>query len=105
MGEAQNQPADHAPDHGDAGADSPPTVELLADLQAGLLNDEAAARLRGQVRDDPEAEGALRALNQVRRDVAAVGADPASAPEPTAAGSARISDELRSAGFGGSPSG
>ena len=72
MGEAENQPADHAPDHGDAGADSPPTVELLADLQAGLLNDEAAARLRGQVRDDPEAEGALRALNQVRRDVAAV---------------------------------
>jgi hypothetical protein len=104
MGEAENQPADHDPDHGNAGADPPAMVELLADLQAGLLDDEAAARLRRQVRDDPEAEGALRALNQVRRDVAAVGADPASAPEPPAEVTARISEALRSAGSGGSPS-
>src|ERR1700733_14022638 len=103
MGEAENQPADHDPDHGNA-ADPPPTVELLADLQAGLLDDEAAARLRRQVRDDPAAERALGALNQVRRDVAAVAADPASAPEPPAEVTARISEALRSAGSGGAPS-
>src|ERR1700710_1207317 len=105
MGEAENQPADHDPDHGNAGADPPAMVELLADLQAGLLDDEPAARLRRQVRDAPEAEGALRVLNQVRRDVAAVGADPASAPEPPAEVTARISEALRSAGSGGSPRG
>ena len=38
------------------GADPPLTVELLADLQAGLLDDESAARVRRRVRDDPEAE-------------------------------------------------
>ena len=38
------------------GADPPLTVELLADLQAGLLDDDAAARVRRQVRADPEAE-------------------------------------------------
>jgi hypothetical protein len=99
MAEAENEHAE---------ADPPPTVEALADLQAGLLDDEAAARLRRQVRDDPEAEGVLRALNQVRRDVAAVGADPASAPEPPAETTDRISAALRSAdpigpADGGSP--
>ena len=53
------------------GADPPLTVELLADLQAGLLDDDAAARVRSRVRDDPQAAAMLRALNQVRRDVAA----------------------------------
>ena len=33
----------------------PLTVELLADLQAGLLDDDTAARLRKQVRADPDA--------------------------------------------------
>jgi hypothetical protein len=89
MAEAENEHAD---------ADPRPTVESLADLQAGLLDDEAAARLRRQVRDDPEAQGALRALNQVRRDVAAVGADAESAPEPPAETTNRISEALRSAG-------
>ncbi|MGB9226695.1 MAG: hypothetical protein WCB80_26345, partial [Mycobacterium sp.] len=55
----------------------PLTVELLADLQAGLLDDDAAARVRKQVRTDPHAQDMLRALNQVRRDVAAVGGAPA----------------------------
>jgi hypothetical protein len=99
MAEAENEHAE---------ADPPPTVEALADLQAGLLDDEAATRLRRQVRDDPEAEGVLRALNQVRRDVAALGADPASAPEPPAETTGRISEALRSAdpvgpADGGSP--
>jgi hypothetical protein len=95
MGEAENDPAGHAPDHGDA-ADPPLTVEVIADLQAGLLDDEAAARVRRQVRADPQAEGMLRALNQVRRDLAAAGADPASAPEVPPEVTARISDALTS---------
>ena len=57
-------------------SDEPPlTVELLADLQAGLLDDESAARVRQRVRDNPEAERILRALNQVRCDVATLAAE------------------------------
>jgi hypothetical protein len=77
--------------------DPPLTVELLADLQAGLLDDEDAARVRRQVRADPRAEGMLRALNRVRRDVAAAGADAASAPEVPAEVSARITATLQAA--------
>src|ERR1700722_13264445 len=97
MGDAQNDPAEHAPDQGNL-ADPPLTVELIADLQAGLLDDEAAARVRRQVRADPQAEDALRALNQVRRDVAAAGSDPASAPEVPPEVTARISGALTSTG-------
>jgi hypothetical protein len=79
------------------GADPPLTVELLADLQAGLLEDAAAARVRRRVRADPDAAAMLRALNRVRSDVAAVGADPASAPDTPPAVAARISAALRSA--------
>ena len=97
MGDADNDPANH----GEAGPEPhvpPLTVELLADLQAGLLDDNAAARVRRQVRTDPEAQGILHALNQVRSDVAAVGADPTSTPDPPPAVIARISAALRSAG-------
>ena len=97
MGAAESDPADH----GAAGADPPLTVGRLADLQAGLLDDEAAARVRRQVRTDPEAAGILRALNQVRRDVAAVGADPASAPDAPPEVIGRITEELASAGPSG----
>jgi hypothetical protein len=93
MGEAKNDPADR----GSAGADPPLTVEVLADLQAGLLDDDTAARVRRQIRADPEAGRVLRALHQVRRDVAAAGADPASGPEPPPELTARISAVLRSA--------
>ena len=64
----------------DAGHDSPLTVDDLADLQAGLLDDETAARLRKKVRDDPDAQQTIDALNRVRRDVAALGSDASSAP-------------------------
>jgi hypothetical protein len=97
MGEAENDPADHDPDHGAAGADPPLTVERLADLQAGLLDDETAARVRRQVRADPEAETVLRVLNRVRRDVAAVGADPTSAPDVPREVIGRITEALTSA--------
>jgi hypothetical protein len=85
MGEAENGPADH----GSAGADPPLTAEVLADLQAGLLDDDAAARVRRRVRADPEAQRILRALNQVRRDVAALGADPDAAPDAPPPGGSR----------------
>ncbi len=89
--------ANDGADHRNAESEPPLTVELLADLQAGVLDDEAAARVRRQVRADPHAAGVLDALNQVRRDVAADGADPTSAPDPPAHVSARIAAALRSA--------
>src|ERR1700739_2268990 len=101
MGEAENFPADRGPDHGAAGADPPLTVERLADLQAGLLDDEAAARGRRQVRANPEAKTILRALNQVRRDIAAIGADPMSAPDAPPEVIERITAALTSAGPSG----
>ncbi len=84
-----------APDHPES--DPPLTVELLADLQAGALPDEDAVRIRRQVRADPQAARLLGALNQVRRDVAAVGIDPESAPDPPPQVTQRISAALRSA--------
>ena len=65
----------------DAGADPPLTVDALADLQAGLLDDDTAARMRKQVRDDLDARQTMDALNRVRRDIASLGADAASAPD------------------------
>lgn len=47
--------ADKDPDKHSADADPPLTVELLADLQAGLLDDATAARIRSRVRSDPQA--------------------------------------------------
>ncbi|HEY9303847.1 MAG TPA: hypothetical protein VIO95_06120 [Mycobacterium sp.] len=68
-------------DSDDAGADPPLTVEALADLQAGLLDDDDAARLRKQVRADPHAQQTMDALNRVRRDIAALGTEASSAPD------------------------
>lgn len=96
MGGAENDPADHA-DTDDAHADPPLSVEVLADLQAGLLADGDAARVRRRVRADPSARQALRALNQVRRDVAELGADAASAPDAPPPVVADIQAALRSA--------
>lgn len=86
-----------AADDRSAESDPPLTVELLADLQAGSLDDEAAARVRRQVRADPHAADVLGALNRVRRDVAALGADPEAAPDPPPQVTGRISAALRSA--------
>jgi hypothetical protein len=97
MGEADRAPEDPG-DPSEAAADPPLTVELLADLQAGLLDDDSAARVRKRVRENPEAEQILRALNQVRCDVATIGADPTSAPDVPPKVTARISAVLKSAG-------
>jgi hypothetical protein len=73
----------------------PPTADSLADLQAGLLDDDTAARLRRQIRTDPDARQTMDALNRVRREVAGLGADPSSAPAVDPAAVDRISAALR----------
>jgi hypothetical protein len=100
MAAAENDASDHGP--GAAGADPPLTVDLIADLQAGLLDDEAAARVRRQVRADPQAADVLSALNQVRRDVAAVGT--ASAPDAPPQVTDRVSAALAGEPAGGAHS-
>ncbi|MCW2550265.1 MAG: hypothetical protein QOE74_5209 [Mycobacterium sp.] len=77
--------------------DGPVTVDLLADLQAGLLDDQGAARLRQRARTEPDIAGQLSALERVRRDVADLGSDAASAPDIPADITARIGAALRSA--------
>ncbi len=96
MGGAEDDSPDHA--HGDgANADPPLTPDLLADLQAGLLDDDGAAELRRRIRAEPAAGQVLAALNRVRGDIAALGTDTASAPEvpPVAVDAVRAT--LRSA--------
>jgi hypothetical protein len=75
--------------------DPPPTVEALADLQAGLLDDDTAARLRKKVRADPDARQTMSALNRVRREVADLGSHPSSAPDVDPAAVDRIGAALR----------
>jgi hypothetical protein len=75
--------------------DPPPTVEALADLQAGLLDDDTAARLRQKVRTDPDARQTMNALNRVRREVAALGTDPSAAADVDPAVVDRVGAALR----------
>ena len=77
--------------------DDPVTVDRLADLQAGRLDDRTAARLRQRARTEPDIANQLAALDRIRRDVAALGRDPASAPPVPADVTARIGATLRAA--------
>lgn len=97
MAEAEHSQdnSENSPAGGNVADEPPLTAALLADLQAGLLDNDAAARVRSRVRADPAAEALLHALDRVRADVAALGADPASAPEVPAAVTARIGATLR----------
>ncbi|MGV0810621.1 hypothetical protein ABQF34_01525 [Mycolicibacterium boenickei] len=74
-------------------------AELLADLQAGLLDDATAAQVRRRIRTDPQAGPAARAtlaaLDRVRHDLAELGDDADSAPPVPADVSARLSEALR----------
>ncbi len=79
----------------DDDTDGPVPVSLLADLQAGLLDDDAAAQLRRRARTDPLVAGQLAALDRVRRDVATLGADAASAPPVPSSVTSRIGAALR----------
>jgi hypothetical protein len=75
--------------------DPPLTVDSLADLQAGLHDDNTATRLRKKVRTDPDAQQTMDALNRVRGDVAALSSDGSSAPEVDPAVVNRIGTTLR----------
>jgi hypothetical protein len=75
--------------------DPPLTVDSLADLQAGLLDDDTAARLRKLVRTDADVQQTMDALNRVRGDVAALSSDGSSAPEVDPAVVNRIGAALR----------
>lgn len=88
-----------AMDGGERGgpADEPITLELLADLQAGLLDDATAARLRHRARTDPETARLLAALDRVRRDLARLGTDESSAADVPAAVTARVGAALQAA--------
>ncbi|WP_370333562.1 hypothetical protein [Mycolicibacterium hippocampi] len=73
------------------------TPELLADLQAGLLDDATAGRVRRQARNDPEAARVIAGLDAVRRELAHLGADEESAPAVPARVTARVGAALRTA--------
>ena len=88
---------DGAAGHGGEPADAPITPGLLAELQAGLLDDATAARLRHRARTDPDAAGQLAALDRIRRDLARLGADESSAPAVPAAVTARVGAALQAA--------
>ena len=77
------------------GPPAPIPLALLADLQAGLLDDDTAAILRRRVSDDPEQAHRMDGLDRVRRDLADLGTDPASAPDAPAAVTARVAAALR----------
>ncbi len=53
----------------DEHTDESVTHEQLADLQAGLLDDATAARLRQRIRNDPAVARRYAELEQVRRDL------------------------------------
>lgn len=77
--------------------DAPVPLSLIADLQAGLLDDETAARLRSRIRTDPDAVRDVAALDRVRRDLAGLAWDADSAPDVPDDVTARIADALRAA--------
>ena len=81
--------------HSGGPADVPITPEMLADLQAGLLDDATAARLRWRARTDPDSARQLAALHRVRRELAELGADEASAADVPAAVTARLGAALQ----------
>ena len=87
---------------GHAGRDpdtDPPelTAAVLADLQAGLLDDATAARIRRRARDDPEAARTLSRLDAVRGELARLGTDASSAPAAPPDVTARVGAALRAA--------
>ena len=82
----------------------PTTLDLLADLQAGLLDDATAARVRSRARSDPEAARMLARLDAVRRELADLGADEQTAPDVPEIVTAQVGAALRAAPRPGSPS-
>jgi hypothetical protein len=80
----------------DTGGPQPPIpVPWLANLQAGLLDDDTAAVIRRRLRDDPESARRMAGLDQVRRDLADLGTDAATAPDAPSDVTARVVAALR----------
>jgi hypothetical protein len=77
------------------GPSAPIPVPWLANLQAGLLDDATAAVIRRHVRDDPESARRMEGLDRVRRDLADLGADATSAPDPPPEVTERVAAALR----------
>ncbi|HEX4704683.1 MAG TPA: hypothetical protein VH352_21320, partial [Pseudonocardiaceae bacterium] len=64
---------------GDTPMEPPWTVDLLADLHAGVLDTAVAQRLWPQVHQDPDAVHVLNALDATKAELAALGTRPAPA--------------------------
>ncbi|GHF57889.1 anti-sigma-K factor RskA [Amycolatopsis bartoniae] len=73
-------------------ADRPWSVDLLADLHAGVLDDATAAELWPRVQADPEAQAVIEALEATTADLATLATAPA--PPMPAAVAARIDAAL-----------
>jgi hypothetical protein len=86
------------------GPPAPIPVPWLANLQAGLLDDDTAAVIRRRVRDDPESARRMDGLDRVRRDLAELGTDAASAPDAPTDVTAQVVDALRTRPSPASPS-
>ncbi|GAA0507904.1 hypothetical protein GCM10011581_20250 [Saccharopolyspora subtropica] len=72
----------------------PWSLDLLADLHAGVLDQQTADELRVQVQDDPEAREILAALDATGADLAAL--PPLSIPDDVSARiEAALEDEVR----------
>jgi hypothetical protein len=72
--------------------DRGPDVELLADLDAGVLDDDRAAQVRATVADEPRAAAVLAALATTRADLAAL-PEPPVPPEVAARWDAALAAE------------
>lgn len=70
---------------GSAPVGQPWSVDLIADLHAGVLDDAAAARLWPQVNADPHARAVIDALESTRTDLAGLVEMPVRIPDQLAA--------------------
>jgi hypothetical protein len=77
------------------GPSAPIPVPWLANLQAGLLDDDTAAAIRRHIRDDPESARRMEGLDRVRQDLADLGTDAASAPDVPTDVTERIAAAVR----------
>ena len=59
----------------------PYSVELLADLDAGLLDEDVAAHIRSRIDQDPDAQETLAALARTRADLSALRDDVTPTPQ------------------------
>jgi hypothetical protein len=75
--------------------DGPVPVDVLADLQTGLLDDRTAAQVRQRIRTDSDTARRLAALNRARVATAALAGDADSAPDIPGEVTARIGAALR----------